>query len=142
MNDVWVLVAGSSEARVYSARHRRAPLELVTTLTHEVAHAHSRNHRGDEAGRVHDRFGSGRHSMDEGQQLKNEERLRFAREVTALLVDGHRRKRFSQLVVMAGPAFLGLLRECFSRPLAGTVIAEVAKDLLAQAEAVIQQHIP
>lgn len=142
MRDIWILVAGSSEARVYAARHRRAPLELVHSFSHEVSRLHPREMGTDQPGRVHDRFGPGRHSIDDGPQLKEEERLRFAREITAWLADAQRQRRFGQLVVMAGPVFLGVLRDTFTKTLATAVLGEVAKDLVAQDPTVIQQHMP
>lgn len=142
MSDIWILVADSSAARIYAARHRRAPLELVESLSHEASRLHPRDLGTDVPGRVHDRFGPGRHSLDAGQQIKAEERLRFAREISGQLTEAHRLKRFDKLVVMAGPAFLGTLRECFPKSLTESVVAEVPKDLVAHDAEVVQSHIP
>jgi protein required for attachment to host cells len=142
MTDIWVLVADSSEARIYAARHRRSPLELVTTMQHEASRIHPRDLGTDVPGRVHDRFGPARHSLNGSQQVKLEERQRFAREIAAHLGEAHRQKKFAQLVVMAGPAFLGVLRESFGKALAATVVAEVPKDLVAHDPAAIQEHLP
>lgn len=142
MGDIWILVADSSAAHIYAARHRRADLSLVQSLQHEESRLHARDRGTDVPGRVHDRFGPARHSLDSAQGVKAEERHRFAREIAAVLAEGHRQKKFEQLVVMAGPAFLGTLRDCFSKPLAKAVVAEVPKDLVAQDAAAIQAHIP
>jgi protein required for attachment to host cells len=142
MADVWVLVADSSEARIYSGRHLRSPLTLVDTMTHAISRAHPRDLVSDAPGRVHDRMGPGRHAIDAGRQMKLEERGRFAREIAGRLAEAHRLKKFDKLVVMAGPAFLGNLRECFSKQLAETIVAEVPKDLIAQDVTAIQAHLP
>ena len=142
MTDVWVLVADASEAKIYSARHMRSPLELVDSLSHAQSRLHPRDIGTDVPGRVHDRFGPGRHSLDDGPQIKAEERVRFAREIAALLGEAHRLKKFGRLVVMAGPAFLGNLRDCFSKTLAESVVAEVAKDLVAQDADAVRAHLP
>ncbi len=142
MADVWVLVADGSEAKIYAGRHRRASLELVETLSHEASRLHPREVLADAPGRVHDRFGPGRHSIDAGDQMRAEERQRFAREITARLAEAQRQKKFGELVVMAAPAFLGVLREAFTKPLSGAVIAEVPKDLVAHDPASIQEHVP
>ena len=141
MSDIWVLVADSSEARIYSARHMRSSLELVASLSHAESRMHPRDMVSDIPGRVHDRFGPGRHSLDSGQQIKAEERLRFAREITAYLSEAHRLKKFDRLIVMAGPAFLGTLRDCFSKTLAESVVAEVPKDLVAQDTVAVQANM-
>lgn len=142
MGDVWVLVADSSEAKIYSTRHMRTPLDLVDSLTHAESRTHPRDLVSDVPGRVHDRFGPGRHSLDYGQQIKAEERLRFAREISAHLAEAHRLKKFDRLVVMAGPVFLGILRDCFSKSLGEAVVAEVPKDLVSQDAAAIQTYLP
>jgi protein required for attachment to host cells len=80
--------------------------------------------------------------MDVSQRVRSEELHRFAREIAARLEDARQRKRFGQLVIMAGPAFLGILRECFAKPLAESVVGEVAKDLVDQDAVTIQAHLP
>lgn len=142
MGDIWVLVADSSEAKIYSTRHMRTRLDLVNSMSHVESRMHPRDLVSDVPGRVHDRFGPGRHSLDHGQQIKAEERLRFAREISAHLGEAHRLKKFDRLVVMAGPVFLGLLRDCFSKSLTEVVVAEVPKDLVAQDAAAVQAHLP
>ena len=142
MNDIWVLVADSSEARIFAARNLRSSLDLVDTLTHAASRLHARDLGSDVPGRVHDRFGPGRHSLDQGQQLKDTEKERFAREISAYLAEGQRQKKLARLVVMAGPEFLGILRDSFGKPLAESVLAEVPKDLVAQDVAAIQTHLP
>jgi len=139
---MWILVADSSAARIYAARHRRAPLEFVDSLAHEASRLHPRDLGTDVPGRVHDRFGPGRHSLDSGPAIKAEERLRFAREIASQLTEAQRLKKFGSLVVMAGPTFLGNLRECFPKTLAEAVVAEVPKDLVAQDADAIREHLP
>ena len=142
MADVWILVTDSSEARIYSARNLRSELELVDTLTHEASRLHARDLGSDVPGRVHDRFGPGRHSLDQGQQLKHTEKQRFAREIAARLAEAQQQRKFDRLVVMAGPEFLGILRDCLDKSVAETVIAEVSKDLVAHDVAAIRTHLP
>jgi protein required for attachment to host cells len=142
MADVWILVADSSEARIYSARNLRSELELVDRLTHEASRLHARELGSDVPGRVHDRFGPGRHSLDQGQQLKHTEKQRFAREIAARLAEAQQQGKFDRLVVMAGPEFLGILRACLDKSVAETVIAEVSKDLVAHDVAAIRTHLP
>lgn len=142
MADIWVLVADSSEARIYSARHLRSSLTLVDTLSHEIGRAHPRDVLAGPPGRVHDRFGAGRHSIDAGEQLKTEERGRFAREIAGRLADAHRQKKFERLVIMAAPTFLGSLRDSLSKSLSAAVVAEVPKDLVTHDVAAIEAHLP
>lgn len=142
MADLWVLVADGSRARVFAAPHARSALSLVTTFEHEASRKHPRELGSDVPGRVHDRFGPARHSLDQGQKIRSEERHRFAREIVARLEEARQRGEFGRLVVMAGPAFLGVLRECFGKPLAESIAGEVAKDLVDQDAAAVKAHLP
>ncbi|MCC7258223.1 MAG: host attachment protein [Gammaproteobacteria bacterium] len=142
MSDIWILVADSSAAQVYATRHPRAAPTLVHSLDHMQSRLRPRERGTDQPGRVHDRFGPARHSLDTAQQAKSEERHRFAREISDYLAEAQRRKQFRQLVVMAGPAFLGVLREVFGKTLGQAIIAEVPKDLVGQDAAAIQAHMP
>jgi protein required for attachment to host cells len=142
MADTWVVVADSSEARIYAARRKKGPLVLVDSLSHAASRMHPRDLVTDVPGRVHDRFGPGRHSLAQGQEIRDEERQRFAREVAGRLAGAQRQKKFDRLIVMAGPAFLGSLRDVFSKPLAEAVVAEIPKDLVGQDATAIQAHLP
>ena len=142
MPDTWVVVADSSAAHIFTAAHRHAPLTLVESLTHAESRMHPRERLSDVAGRGHDPVGPGRHGLDQGQTLRDEDRQRFAREIAARLEAAHRLKRFNDLIVMAGPAFLGVLRDALSKTLQQATVAEVPKDLVAQDTAAIEAHIP
>jgi len=142
MPDLWVVVASSSEAHIYAGSSVSAPLTLVESLSHAEARVHPRDRLADVPGRVQDSFGPGRHGLDRNQQLRDEDRQQFAREITALLTEALRRKRFDRLIVMSGPGFLGALRDEFGKDLVQATIAEVPKDLVAKDVAAIQAHIP
>jgi protein required for attachment to host cells len=120
----------------------RSQLELIDTLTHEASRLRARDIGSGSPGRVHDRLGPSRHSLDQGQQLKNTEKERFAREIAARLAEGRRQKKFDRLVIMASPAFLGILRDCLGKPVSEAVVATVPKDLVAHDVAAIQAHLP
>jgi protein required for attachment to host cells len=142
MADIWVLVADSSAAHIYSGRHLRAPLKLVTSLEHGASRQRGSELMSDAPGRVHDRFGPGRHSLDPREQIRSEEAHRFARELAARLAAAHNERQFSRLIIMAAPAFLGVLRNALGKPLADSVVAEVPKNLVAHDVADVEAHIP
>jgi protein required for attachment to host cells len=142
MADIWVLVADSSAAHIYAGRHLRAPLGLVASLTHEASRQRGTELMSDAPGRVHDRFGPGRHSLDPKEQIRNEEAQRFARELARQLATGLQNRQYDRLVVMAAPAFLGILRGLLSKPVVDAVVAEVPKNLVSHDVADVEAHIP
>lgn len=137
MNRIWIVVANQAEAQIYAATQLKGKLSLQGSLRHAEGRALARDLVSDAPGRVHDRKGSGRHSMEPATDVKEEERRRFAREIVGQLEAAHRRGDFERLVLMAGPGFLGVLRKALAAELAKAVIKEVPRDMIGQDE----QHI-
>jgi len=132
MNTIWILVANQSEARIYSADRIPGDLVLIETLSHQEGAAHARDLVSDAPGRVHDRMGSGRHSMEPDTGVKDEGRRRFVKEMVERLESAHVRGDFKQLVLLAAPAVLGVIRKTLTSNLNKLVIKEIPKDVIGQ----------
>ena len=72
------------------------------------------------------------HSAGGERSTHKHEAVEFARRIAMLLEEGRRVGEFDRLVVMAPPAFLGLLREALPQSLRSIVVAEVAKSYVPQ----------
>jgi len=129
---IWVLVANQAEAQVYSAIRLPGSLTLQHILKHEAGAAHARDLTSDAPGRVHDRMGSARHSMEPETGVKEEERRRFVKEIVERLKTAHQNNEFEQLVLLAAPAVLGVIRKTVAGNLAKTIIKEIPKDVIGQ----------
>jgi len=144
-----ILVADQSEARFYDLGPCNA-LELVGSLADPLAHLHDRDLVSDRPGRKFDRApllagrrGATAHHATGGERSPGKhEAESFARRITAELEKARRRGDFEGLIVMSGPAFLGLLREALPDSIRATLVAEVAKDLLHQGVDAITEHLP
>jgi len=144
-----IVVADQGEARFYNLERFDAPLQPVGKLTDPKAHLHDRDLKSDRPGRVFDRAptegrrrGSVAHHSTGGERSprKHEAKLfanRIAEELEASARSGH----FDRLIVMAGPAFLGLLRTAFPPGLKSIIAAEVPKDLIHEPESAIRSHL-
>jgi len=132
MNKTWVLVANQAEARIYSADRVPGNLTLVETLIHEEGAAHARDLTSDAPGRVHDRMGSARHSMESDTGVKEEGRRRFVKEMVGRLESAHFHGDFDRLVLLAAPAVLGVIRRTLTSKLIKAVIKEIPKDVIGQ----------
>ena len=132
MGTIWVLVANQAEASIYSTPRLRGPLTLEDTLVNDVARVHVRDLESDSPGRVHDRVGPGRHSMEPDVGGKEDGLRHFAKTVVNHLEGAHGRGSFQRLVLIAAPAFLGILRKQMPDPLAQIVIEEIPKDVIGQ----------
>lgn len=132
MSMIWILVANQTEAQIYSANRLPGGLTLVRTLSHAEGAAHTRDLTSDAPGRVHDRMGSARHSMEPDTGVKEEERRRFVKEMVDWLKAAHLKGEFDQLVLLAAPAVLGVIRKAVAGDLAKAVIKEISKDVIGQ----------
>jgi protein required for attachment to host cells len=132
MNMIWILVANQAEAQIYSAIRLPGSLTLVHTLRHAEGAAHARDLTSDAPGRVHDRMGSARHSMEPDTGVKEEERRRFVKEMVDRLKAAHLKGEFNQLVLLAAPAVLGDIRKAVAGNLAKAIIKEISKDVIGQ----------
>jgi protein required for attachment to host cells len=141
MNTIWILVANQAEAQFYSANRLPGSLTLVLTLKNAEGAAHARDLTSDGPGRVHDRTGSARHSMEPDTGVKEEGRRRFVKEMVDRLEAARFKGEFSQLVLLVAPAVLGVVRKALPRDLANSVIKEIPKDVVAQSLEKIEKQL-
>ena len=132
MNTFWVLVVNQAEAQIYSTNRMPGNLVLVDTLTHPEGAAHARDLVSDAPGRVHDRAGPARHSMEPDTGVKEEQRRRFVKDLVERLKTAHLQGKFDQLVLLAAPAVLGVIRKTLNGGLAKAVVKEIPKDVIGQ----------
>ncbi len=150
MKDAWVLVADQSEARVYSADPTTHVLSFVLRLANPQAHLHDRDLVSDRPGRVFDhapteggRRGATAHHATGGERTPHRhEADLFAQRVVRALAEAHHEQRFERLVVLAGPVFLGHLRQALTPEVRRCVVGEVAKDLTHLPADAISEHLP
>jgi len=144
-----ILVADQAEARFYDLSND-APLRIAGRLSNAKARLHDRDLKSDRPGRVFDRAppasarrGSiGHHAAGGHQSPRKHESALFARRISVALARSHQAGQFDQLVIMAGPPFLGMLRAALPESLEILVVAEIAKDLVHQSETVVREHLP
>jgi len=145
-----IVVADQSEACFFDIERPDPALRPAGRLLDPQAHLHDRDFKSDAPGRVFDhapgpgrRGATGHHSTgaDDRRPRKHEAQL-FARHIAEVLEQAQQRRSFDRLIIMAGPPFLGVLREAFPAALRALVIAEVPKDLVHQGTAAVQAHLP
>ena len=144
---VRIVVADRSEALFYNGDSYRGPLFLAGRMTDPSARLHDRELVTDRPGRKPDggplrRNGSTSHATGGEETPRKHEQQVFARRVAEELDRADLSGGFERVVVMAGPSFLGLLRNELSGSLRSKVVAEVPKDLVHQPESAVKQHLP
>lgn len=141
MKLTWILVADSARARVFSAETPSSPLQELEDFTHNEGRLHDREITSDLSGRIRS-SGAGGHSYELPTDPKKHEIDNFAHYLADYLEDAHNANRFEQLIIVAGPTFLGLLRDNLSKHIKPLVILEVDKELTGFAADDIRRHLP
>jgi protein required for attachment to host cells len=124
-----IVAADGSRARFFEERRRFGDIcerpELA--LAEHDGRPSSHRHRAT----VHDRFGFGRHGAG-GQDWREARAARFLKRVADQIDRAARRRRFDELVVIAPPRALGLLKEALSEATKARLAATDAHDAVRE----------
>ena len=130
MDAIWVVVANQAGARIYNADRRGQISALLDEFLHDAGKAHAQDLVSDSPGRVHDRRGPGRHSMESDVGMQQDGIRRFAGQIVEHVTAAAGHDAFSNLVIVAAPAFLGEIRKHVPAHLADRITLEIPKDMV------------
>lgn len=139
MEKIWILVADSAHARIMATTARTAMPTEITRLEHPESRLKESELVTDQPGRSRETRAQG-HAMDEASATAQEEAA-FADEIVHTLDKARQEGRFSDLILVANPHFLGVLRQKLNGPLEKTVVQSIDKNLVNESESVIHQNI-
>jgi protein required for attachment to host cells len=120
-----VIVANNARARIFVSHDVLNHLVEEEGFVHEEAHLSNRDLVSDAAGKTRDSHGS----FDSETSPKEHEAENFAVLLARRLKEMHNERHFDQLILIAPPAFLGLLRKHLHKPLDKLVERTIHKDL-------------
>lgn len=141
MKPIWIVVADNTQARFFTAATRSASLDEIDTLTHTENRLHDRDITSDLPGKIKSTGGGG-HAFEQPTDPKKHEADNFARLVAAFLENAHNDEHFDELVIVAEPSFLGLLRTHLSDQVKKLVTFELDKNITTRDAADIRSHLP
>lgn len=130
MSRIRIVVADEAQAVFYDTRSLEAPPREVGRISDPVARQHDRDLASDRPGRSYESVGGARHAIERENTPRHQEAVRFARRISRRLDDSLGNGEFDELVVAAGPSFLGLMRNELSPQVKKRVVAEIRKDLV------------
>ncbi|MFN4309303.1 MAG: host attachment protein [Ferrovibrio sp.] len=138
----WILVTDASQAHVYEISILAGPLRAVPgyDMTAADTHGFSRDLKSDKPGRAFASTGQ-RSAMEPRHDPHQMAEDKFAKSVAERLNHACEEKLFAQLVVIAPPRMLGVLRDEFSAAVQKLVAAEIHKDLVKADNADILAHV-
>lgn len=141
MHSMWVVVANQAEACIYSANQRGEALTLIDKFVHTAGKVHFQELVSDAPGRVHDRQGAARHSMEPDVGVQQDSIRRFARKIVDYLEAAAGQGTYDRLILVCAPAFLGVIRKCVDPHLAKHVVLEIPKDMVGRAVDQVEAQI-
>jgi len=134
----WFLVADGRRARVLSEQRRGANLEEPWSMEIDEQDLYDVQ---DRPPRSFDRVGAGRHAMDKGRSLHEQEEENFLKRVAERISDAAKHDQFAHLVVAAPPRALGVLRDKLPPQVKSRIRVATPKDLVAEETAKLQQRL-
>jgi protein required for attachment to host cells len=141
MKQTWILVADNARARIFTAATPSSPLEEIEDLTHTAGRLHDREMTTDLPGKIKSTDGGG-HAFEQPTDPKKHEADSFALQVAQHLEVAHNANKFKQLLIIAEPSFLGLLRSHLSDQVKKLVSFELDKNITDQNATDIRNHLP
>ena len=142
MPTMWVVVANSSAARILAAPTPEGALEELECYAHPASRMRDQDIASDRPGRAFDSVGGRRHAMENEVGPKDQEAVRFAEQLAARLNDARAAGEFDQVILVAGPRFLGLLRERLGPQVENVVASTVDKDLAKLSVPEVRRRLP
>ncbi|MAT52697.1 MAG: Host attachment protein [Porticoccaceae bacterium] len=141
MNNVWILVAESSRAKIYQADLSLEKIVEVHDLVHEASRLHERDITTDLPGSNTGSAGN-HHRFEPHTSVKTQEAGAFAREVAGILDQGRNAGAYSKLALIAAPDFLGHVRGALNSHVRKLVVHEVDKNMARSGIAELRKVLP
>lgn len=142
MKATWILVANSTNARIFTAETPSSPLKELEAYSHSKSRLHDRELTTDLPGRIKSPGTGAGHAFEQATDPKKHEAHVFAQNLSEYLEQAHNDDKFRQLLLVADPSFLGLLRDELSDAVKKTVNFELDKNLVKADADEIRLHLP
>jgi protein required for attachment to host cells len=135
MASTWIVAANAGRARIFSEAQAGAPLEEINDMVNTAARLRTVETETDQLGQRS--ASKSRHNVGAATQPSGYEPNQspaehqtelFARNVAAFLLQSYQEGRFRQIVLIASPEFLGMLRKVLDQKVHAVVSAEINKD--------------
>lgn len=142
MKSFWILVADSARARIFTADTPSSPLEEIEDIAHTEGRLYDREITSDLPGRMRHAGGIGGHAYDPSSDPKEHEASNFSHSIAQHLETARSENKFDQLVIIAEPSFLGMLRNNLSEQVKKVVCLELDKEITTQSATEIREYLP
>ena len=128
MTTTWIVAADASRARVLQVADRERLVE-IENLVNPEGRLQNREVTSDAAGRFPGKDRPGGHSSDDETHAVDHLDEVFAKRVGEYLDKARTDHRYDELVLVAPPKFLGMMRKKIGREVEKLIVNELPKDL-------------
>lgn len=142
MKLTWIVVANHSRARFFTVESPSSPLTELYALTHVEGRLHDHELTSDLPGKIKNAGGIGGHAFEQPSDPKQHESERFAQAVAHYLESARIEHKFEQLLLVAEPSFLGVLRQYLSVDVKRLISFELDSNIASLDSAELRTHLP
>jgi protein required for attachment to host cells len=141
MKKVWVVVANSSQSKIYRAENADVLVEHGLFF-HDESHMQVSDLVSDKKGREQTLGLFGSDTYEAKTSVKAKEAVSFAEIIAQFLEHGYNKGECERIHIVAKPPFLGYLRQALHPNVAKIVGSEIHKDLTALRPEEIREYLP
>lgn len=138
--NTWILVANASKARLYANTGPKKGLELLKELDHPESRQKNADLVTDRSGHMQS-AGNGHGARQPQTEPKHNEARHFALELARELNHGRATNRYNRAILVAPPAFMGLLNGAIDGPTAQIVSDRFEKDYTKATDKELAGHL-
>lgn len=140
MATTWILVANASQAKLYANTGPKKGLTIIKDLKHPESREKAADLVSDRPGQLHSP-GSGHRASQPKTDPKTNEARHFAQELARELNHGRASGQIERVILVAPPAFMGLINEKLDGPTANIVSDRFEKDYTKATDKELAGHL-
>jgi len=143
MKKIWLLVADASRASVLACGPKLDEPQVARTFEHPEGRLRDTELASDDRGRTRprDRNATAGSAIPHSTTPHEVAAEKFSRELAGFVHKAHADGQYDELILVAPPAFLGLLRHALDDSVLAAVRDSVAKDYTADTPEIVVQRV-
>lgn len=142
IDNLWILAADANRGRIFKTDSLSGTLEEHLDFVHTQARLPESDLAKHSRGTYSTNQGAESHGLNQQGSLKEHHAKVFAKQIAHQLADAEQQHRFKNLILIASPGFLGLLRKELCKKVIDRVCFELNKDLTTLSPSELRQHLP
>jgi protein required for attachment to host cells len=142
MSNILVIAVDNTCARIFQATSSKGPLEEREVLVHPENRLRESELTSDRNGSTFTSHGYGRRSYSKHTDTKEQGTKEFVNEINDYLIRLEAKNEFKQLIIIAAPKMLGVLKKQLNSSVKKHIIYELNKNIAKLNADEIRSHLP